>query len=403
MNEPSPAQLTEALRQEAELLGFTLFGVVRPQPSEHMAFYDAWLERDYHGEMAYLARDDARERRSDPLASFPPAQSIVVVGHEYGNQRQESLHDGPSDRHSDDAVIARYARGNDYHSVIPELLERLLAWLDGETGEDVRGRVLVDTAPVLERELARRAGVGWFGRNTMLIHPERGSYFLLGLLMVDLELGPSEPFSREHCGTCRACVDACPTGALLGRDEVGAPVIDARRCISYLTIELKGPIPLEHRAAMGNRVFGCDICQEVCPWNERFSRGGDPTYAPGAPAESLIDFAARLLDMSEKGYQRAYAQSPLARPRRKGMLRNLLVGIGNALRADACDSETEREALTVLRTALSDAQPLVRGHAAWALGQMATASASTALLRARQSVESDPYVLEEIDGALRAD
>lgn len=403
MNEPSPAQLTEALRGKAERLGFTLCGVVRPQPSEHMAFYDAWLERDYHGEMSYLARDDARQRRSEPLASFPGARSIVVVGHEYGNQRQESPRDGSHDGHSGDAVIARYARGTDYHSVIPERLERLLAWLDEETGQEVRGRVLVDTAPVLERELARRAGVGWFGRNTMLIHPERGSYFLLGLLMVDVELEPTEPFSREHCGTCRACLEACPTGALLGRDEVGAPVIDARRCISYLTIELKGPIPLEYRTAIGNRVFGCDICQEVCPWNERFSREGDPAYAPAEPAESLIKFAARLLDMSEKGYQRAYAQSPLVRPRRKGMLRNLLVGIGNAFRADAFDSEAEGEALTVLQTALSDVQPLVRGHAAWALGRMARVPASTALLHARQSVESDPYVLEEIDRAMRAD
>jgi len=403
VNEPSPAQLTEALRGEAERLGFTLCGVVRPQPSEHMAFYDAWLESDYHGEMAYLARDDARQRRSEPATSFPRARSIVVVGHEYGNQLHMSAQDGSRDGQSGNAVIARYAGGNDYHSVIPKRLQRLLAWLDEETGREVRGRVLVDTAPVLERELARRAGVGWFGRNTMLIHPERGSYFLLGLLMVDLELEPTEPFSLEHCGTCRACLDACPTGALLGRDEVGAPVIDARRCISYLTIELKGPIPAEYRAAIGNRVFGCDICQEVCPWNERFAREGDPAYAPDEPAESLIDFAARLLDMSEKGFQRAYAQSPLARPRRKGMLRNLLVGIGNAFRAEAFDSEMELEALTVLQTALSDAQPLVRGHAAWALGQMAGVSSSTALLRARQSVETDPYVLEEIHRAMPAD
>ncbi|HUH12480.1 MAG TPA: tRNA epoxyqueuosine(34) reductase QueG, partial [Longimicrobiales bacterium] len=165
-------------------------------------------------------------------------------------------------------MIARYARGRDYHKVVKKKLLELLRWLEGEVGRELPlARAYVDTGPVLERELARRAGLGWFGRSTMLIHPRRGSYFFLGSLLTELELEPSAPFEADHCGTCNACVEACPTGALLGRDASGAPVIDATRCISYLTIEQKGPIPPELRPLMGNRVYGCDICQEVCPWN----------------------------------------------------------------------------------------------------------------------------------------
>tara|TARA_Y100000814_G_C12261240_1_gene378481 strand:+ start:156 stop:908 length:753 start_codon:yes stop_codon:yes gene_type:complete len=188
--------------------------------------------------------------------------------------------------------------------------------------------------------------------------------------MVDVDLETTGPYIEDHCGTCHACIDECPTGALLGREESGAPAIDARRCISYLTIELKGSIPHQYRAAIGNRVFGCDICQEVCPWNKRFAQGdGDPAYRPSSSPELLVDLAKEILEMSEKEYQRRYGGSPLSRPRRRGMLRNLLVGIGNAMSERVLTSDQEAEAIRVLAAALDDPQPLVRGHAAWGLGQ----------------------------------
>ena len=195
----------------------------------------------------------------------------------------------------------------------------------------------------------------------MLIHPRRGSYFFLGVLLTDLALEPTAPFREDHCGTCRRCLDACPTGALLGRDEQGAPVMDARLCISYLTIELKGPIPEELRPAIGNRVFGCDICQEVCPWNEKFAEpAAEPGYAPrgGLDGASLVGLATRLLDMSGKAFLREFMGSPVARARRNGLLRNVCVALGNWGAAAA---------VPVLNRASHDRSELVREHARWAL------------------------------------
>lgn len=375
-------RLEDELRGEATRLGFTLFGIARPDPSEHLAFYSSWLEAGFHGEMRYLANRAAVDRRADPASSFPGARSVIVVGHEYGaaSERPGGAEgvDDPSR-----AIVARYARGADYHGVIPHRLQQLLDWLGLRVEGGARGRILVDTAPVLERELATRAGLGWFGRNTMLIHPRHGSYVLLGFLMVDVALEATDPFERDHCGRCTACVDACPTGALLDRDENGAPVIDASRCISYLTIELKGPIPVELRPSVGNRVFGCDICQEVCPWTVKFGSSGrdDPAYRPrswpadtaddaslpelGAPA--LTELTARILEMSGKEYQRVFADSPLARPRRKGMLRNLCVGLGNY---GATSPRAAGRVRPVLQRAAAEPDPLIREHALWALARL---------------------------------
>ncbi|MBR44706.1 MAG: tRNA epoxyqueuosine(34) reductase QueG [Gemmatimonadetes bacterium] len=436
-------QVTLGLREEAKRLGFEVFGIGHLNPSEHMEFFDRWLARKHHGEMEYLERPDTRERRAFPSSSFSGARSVIVVGHEYVGRAPTGAESSPTARLRADriskiedegvpphpkaeAVIARYARGSDYHHIIPPRLEKMLMWLDRQIEGGVRGRALVDTAPVFERELARRAGMGWFGRNTMLIHPRRGSFFVLGLLMVDVDLETTGPCIEDHCGTCHACIDECPTGALLGREESGAPAIDARRCISYLTIELKGPIPHQYRSAIGNRVFGCDICQEVCPWNKRFAQGdGDPAYRASSPPELLVDLAKEIFDMSEKEYQRRYRGSPLSRPRRKGMLRNLFVGIGNAIREGVLTSDQKAEAIRVLAAALNDPQPLVRGHAAWALGQAANkletvtqrstrdaivtvegvppSSSETAetpspleLLSRRREIETDVEVLEEL-------
>ena len=192
------------------------------------------------------------------------------------------------------------------------------------------GRAYVDTGPILERELATRAGLGWFGKNTMLIDPKRGSYFFLGILLLDLELEADEPFTEDHCGTCRSCLDACPTGALLGRDADGAPVMDARRCISYLTIEHHGAIPMELRPLMGNRVYGCDICQEVCPWNEKFAEvGPEPAYRAreGLDGPDLVELAERLLAVDDEGFRELFRGSPIKRARRAGLLRRRATGL----------------------------------------------------------------------------
>jgi epoxyqueuosine reductase len=338
--------------------------------------------------MAYLARPDAIARRADLSATLADVKSVVVVTQGYF---PENGHDPP--RGPSRGIVARYARGRDYHEVVSERLHQLLRWLQAEAPGQVRGRIYVDTGPLLERELGTRTGLGWLGKNTMLIHPDRGSYFFLGVLLLDLELQPDAPFEADHCGSCRRCLDACPTGALRGYDDRGAPVMDARLCISYLTIELKGAIPPDLRPRLGNRIFGCDICQEVCPWNERFAGPtSEAAYLSTTPVDgsSLITLAERLLSMTAKGFQREFAASPLSRAGRRGLLRNVCVALGNW--------GSER-AVAVLVRALSDHQPLVRGHAAWSLGRIGSERGRVAL-EAAAATESDAWVTREIGQAL---
>ena len=347
--------------EQARNLGFDTAGVVTSGQSRHMERFREWLASGQHGTMAYLERADAVRRRADLDLTLPSFRSALVVAHSYADPDPTTSPGDPSR-----ATIARYARGRDYHHVVAERLEELGRRLEDAAGHPVQRRAYVDTGPLLERELATRAGLGWFGRNTMLIHPRRGSYFFLGVLLTDLPLEPSTPFEEDHCGTCRRCLEACPTGALLGRDESGAPTMDATRCISYLTIELRGSIPLELRPAIGNRVYGCDICQEVCPWNEKFSAPAtEAAYTPRADLDgaSLIDLAERLLDMSGKAFLREFADSPVARARRNGFLRNVCVALGNWGAV---------ETVPVLERAAQDRSELVREHARWALKQIET-------------------------------
>ena len=350
-----------------------------------MAFYRRWLDDGRHGEMGYLARPDAVARRGDLRGTMAQVRSVVVVGLDYLG---DALGEEPSDPAA--GVIARYARGRDYHRVVKAKLLDLAKQIRGFTPGPLMARAYVDTGPILERELARRAGLGWFGKNTMLIHPRRGSWFFLGVLLLDLELDPDDPSPVDYCGTCTRCLDACPTGALLGRDGNGAPVMDANRCISYLTIEHRGAIPRELRQAIGNRIYGCDICQEVCPFNgpKFVETTEEPDLKPreGVEGPLLID----LIGMDETAWDAFSGGSALRRGKRAGFLRNVAVALGN------WGSPT---AVPALIRALDDAEPLVRGHAAWALARMGTGAARDALA-VRLEVELDPSVRTELALAL---
>ena len=380
-------ELADRLKTRALELGFHRVGIATPDATAHMPFYRNWVAEGRHGEMGYLGRPDAVARRGNLAGTLEGVRSVVVVVQEYFVEDPVGVPDDPTL-----AVIARYARGRDYHEIMGEGLNALWDWLEAEAPESVAARAYVDTGPILERDLGRRAGLGWFGKNTMLIHPTRGSYFFLGVLLLDLALPPDAPFEATHCGTCTRCLDACPTGALSGYDADGAPVMEASRCISYLTIELRGAIPRDLRPLMGNRVFGCDICQEVCPFSQRFSvPSSESAYSarPELDGAPLLELAERLLTLSGKGFVRTFAGSPLLRTGRKGLLRNVCVALGN------WGSE---EAVATLSAALSDPAPLVRGHAAWALGQVGSTDAMLALT-ARLEVEEDDWAESEISAA----
>jgi len=391
-------RLVRDLRAEARGLGIRELGVTTPEPSSRLEFFREWIARGFHGEMGYLARPDAVARRADLKGTMPEVRSVVVTAQGYFQEDPPGVPEDPAR-----GVVARYARGADYHDVLKNRLQDLLTWLRLEARErglapDVRGLSYVDTGPILERELAQRAGLGWLGKNTMLIHPRSGSHFFLGILLLDLPLPADAPFEADRCGSCRACLEACPTGALLGRDDSGAPVMDARRCISYLTIELKGSIPRALRPRMANRIFGCDICQEVCPFSRKFSAvSEEPAYraSSGTDGPSLVE----LMALSEGEFSSSFSGSPIKRAKRGGLLRNVAVALGNW---------GSWEAVPALVAALDDPEPLIRGHSAWALGRILARlgipgdrgfEVAEALI-ARLKCEMDPRVREELQAAL---
>jgi epoxyqueuosine reductase len=388
------AALSQRIRTKARELGFDTVGIAPVHASAHGEHYRRWTEAGFHGEMEYLAREDAVAKRADPALVVPAARSAVVVARNYFTADTSP----PAQSDPARAVFARYALNDDYHELLKARLIELQNWIADEL-LPVGGRAYVDTGPVLERELAQRAGLGWFGRNTMLIQPQRGSYFFLGAVLLDVELQYDAPFERDHCGTCTRCEAGCPTGALLGRDEAGAPVMDARRCISYLTIEQRGPIPRELRPLLGNRIYGCDICQEVCPHNSpKFVQiTSEEAFWPrhGVQGERLIE----LMAMDQTEFSRRFKNSPVKRTKRRGLLRNVAVALGNW---------GSPEAVPVLIAALDDAEPLIRGHAAWALGRIAggegtppeIVSAIGAVLDCRLRIENDEWVRDEVSLSL---
>jgi epoxyqueuosine reductase len=368
--------LSSRVKEEARQLGFELVGISAVKPAPHESSFAQWLREGFAGELDYMKRTELLRR--DPHTLVPWAVSIVSVGMNY-----YTAFSRPEPSREPRGWISRYAWGDDYHELMKGKLEALLGRVRELHEGPVEGRAFVDSGPVLERDFAGVAGLGWIGKNTHLISPKKGSWFFLGELFLDLPLAYDRPL-RDRCGKCDLCLTACPTGAF-----VGPYLLDARRCISYLTIELKGWMPRPLRPLVGNHVFGCDICQEVCPYNVRARATQEAAYLPrqGLHAPELIP----LLSLDKDEFHRRFHGSPIVRAKRRGFLRNVAVALGNS---------KSREAIPSLIDALNDEEPLVRGHAAWALGQIGSRSAVTAL-RDRLQIENDAEVQSEIDDAIR--
>jgi epoxyqueuosine reductase len=381
MNLPdiNPTATSAWIKQQALQLGFSLVGVTTPDPPPHLDRFRRWLRLGHHAGMDYLAREDAIAKRADPCLLLPECQSIIVTGTSY------AIEDTRKESESLEFQVAAYALGQDYHRVLLDRMQALARVIEKEIGAPIPHRIYTDSGPLLERELAQRSGLGWIGKNTCLIHPKQGSLFLLAELLLGVPLEADDPFLHDRCGSCTRCIDACPTQCILP-DRT----INAGQCISYLTIENKESIPRELRDAVGDWVFGCDICQQVCPWNLRFSKKAiDPTFAPGPFLRQ-----ARLSDFLRlpPGHWRSHlGNSPLERPRRRGLVRNAAVVAGN--RADSIWIDD----LSLILE--DDPEPLARSHAAWALGQIHHPRSSQVLERSL-ALELDPSVLDEIKAAL---
>ena len=365
MSPSNPSALTARIRAKAGALGFFRTGIARAGEAPHEDHFRAWLHRGFHGGMRYLER--RRAERLDPRLVLPGARSVIVAAMAYPAPRY-------ADRGPLRGRIARYALGEDYHKVIEDRIVRLLDFIRKEV-PSARGKGCVDAGPVLEKPWGGRAGLGWIGKHTLLVTREGGSWFNLGVLLVDIEL-EADPPEADGCGYCARCIDACPTGAI-----VAPRVLDARRCLSYLTIELRGAIPHPLRPFLGNRVFGCDACQEACPRNSLVGRsdGAEEGFdLPGLAALTEEEFAAR------------FGRSPIVRIGRDRLVRNAVVALGNSGSAGAA---------APLGAALKDRSALVRAHAAWALGRLPCAEAQR-LLEAARDRERDPEVSGEIGMAL---
>ncbi|TWT75921.1 Epoxyqueuosine reductase [Posidoniimonas polymericola] len=368
--------LTARLKRQAEQLGFAYAGVcpaVRPPGADHL---DDWLEAGYAGQMSYLA--DRRHAYEHPSHVLDGCRSVMMLAMSY--RTVAPANPGPGQ-----ARVSRYAWGDaDYHDLIRNRLHRLADALRQEVPE-AQTRCVVDTAPLLERDFARLAGLGWIGKNTLLLTKPDGSWFFLAALLTDVELDYDAPMEASHCGTCTACLDACPTDAF---PQPG--VLDASRCISYLTIELRDQVPVELRPGMGDWLFGCDVCQDVCPWNRRSPESPLASFSP-QPGANPIELAP-LFALDEAGFRQRFRKTPLWRAHRRGLLRSAAIVLGNTQPAGGVE---------LLRTGLHDNEPIVRGASAWALGQYASDSARAALSE-RASVETDAGVQTEIDAALAA-
>ncbi len=329
--------LKQAIKEKARQLGFVLAGVTSSEPPQDLNIFENWLNEGKHGNMQYLAEERSRVRRADPQEILPECKSILVLAIPYS----------PFIIPHSSFQIASYALGDDYHDIIPPRLKQIVEFIEEQVGHPIPNRYYTDTGPILERELAQRAGLGWIGKNSMLINPQAGSTFFLAEILLGIDLEPDDPFPTDHCGTCTRCLTACPTQCILP-DRT----IDARRCISYLTIELKDEIPEELRPQMGDWIFGCDICQQVCPWN-RFSLPPDSAFETKIPLPVLTSD----LTLSSFEFNQRFKKSPIKRTKRRGYLRNLSVAVGN---------KGDEKDIPILEQAMQDDEPLIRNHAQWA-------------------------------------
>jgi epoxyqueuosine reductase len=329
----------QQIQQRARELGFDDCRVTTAQPPDNAAHFQRWLAARYHGDMGYIER--TAYKRVDPGKVLPGARSIVTLAASY---HLDDQHTGP---------VARYARFSDYHDVLGERLKTVSSHVTQLGGEGARSLWYIDTGPLLERDLAQRSGLGFIGKHTNLISRKLGNWIFLAEIITTVELAPDKP-EKNRCGTCTRCIAACPTQAIRAPFE-----LDARRCISYLTIELKGPIPEEFRRAMGTRIYGCDDCLAACPWN-RFAREGalmKRHLRKDLSAPDLLEF----LSLDEAGFKKRFANTPILRAKRRGFLRNVCVALGNL---------GDRSALPALQRATSDSEPLIAEHARWAVGQI---------------------------------
>ena len=371
--------LTERIQHRAQELGFELVGITPAEQSQTIQRYRKWIDNGYAGEMGYLKRH--LPLKEDTRQLLQEAKSVISLAMNYYTK------DPPNNLVNDPSrgQISRYAWGDDYHDIIRERLLELVEYIRSTAETEIKSRVFVDSGPVLEREFAQKAKLGWIGKNTNLINWRSGSWYFLAEVLVNLELeyDTNEPL-RGSCGTCTLCIEACPTDAIVEPNW-----LDSRLCISYLTIELRDSIPVELRPQMGNLIFGCDICQEVCPWNSKANPTTEQAFHPrdGNLAPELLS----LVNMTQTEFSSRYKDSPIKRAKRRGFLRNVLIAIGN------WGSHT---AVPALKKALLDDEPLIRGHAAWALGQIGGRKAKLALEK-QLSCEADSDVLFEVQDALQ--
>lgn len=373
-----PSKLTQSLKQEARRLGFDFVGVADAIAPTGISRFSDWLSAGFHGEMDYLETRFAAY--AHPTGVLPEVRSIMMLGMSY---HCDVASVGQRDGYG---RVARYAWGGiDYHDLIHKKLKKLCRFTR-DSDPDISIRGVVDTAPLLEREFAQLSGMGWHAKNTMLINRKLGSWFLIAAILLDAELVADAPLATSHCGTCRACLDACPTDAF-----VDAGTLDATKCISYLTIEHRSPIPMELRDQMGDWILGCDVCQDVCPWNNKAAETAQEVFHPLGDLVPLDLHGLFRLD--EDQFRARFRKTPLWRPKRRGILRNAAIALGN---------RPSQKGLETLVLGINDEDPLVRGASAWAIGKHRTCSPTKAseILSARLAIEDVETVRCEIEAAI---
>ena len=379
MTQFSSKSLQEACRILSKKHGFEVSGIASISLKKEHLLYLSWIDKGYAGKMDYLKKNS--DLRSNLKKLWPDTKSALVVGMQYKSNEKKA-----KDLSKTKGKIAEYARGGDYHKFIKKRLLRVLKDLK-KIDQTIEGRSFVDTAPILERDLAVKAGLGWKGKNSLLLNRDLGSYFFLGVLLLNKEITNPNIFEENHCGTCNECMEECPTKAIIAPE-----IIDARRCISYLTIELRGPIPRDLRSMMGNHIFGCDICQTVCPWNEKAPETQQNRFLPRSVTENTN--LEELVQLDEKSFREKFQGTAILRAQYDGFLRNVLIAIGNS---------HKKEYLDILTKTLRHHHPIIRGHSAWAIAEIVKKENedwARFSLEERLSVEKDEWVIEEIELSL---